>query len=189
MPAELNPRHFELTRDRVRLSGEELGEGPPFVLLHGLTATRWYVVLASKLLARHGFGLVSYDARGHGESSAAPSPEAYEYRDLVDDLCALVDRLGAEQVVLAGNSMGAHTAMAYALQFPERVAALVQITPSYHGRPREGDEELERWRRLADGLARGGVDGFMEAYTPSVPERRPDTVCKVVRPRLAATRC
>jgi len=184
MTAEPELRHFEVDAGGVRLSGERLGEGPPVVLLHGLTATRWYVVLGSKLLARHGFGLVSYDARGHGESSPAPSPEAYEYRDLVEDLCALVDRLGAEQVVLAGNSMGAHTAMAYALQFPERVAALVQITPSYHGRPREGDEELERWRRLADGLARGGVDGFMEAYTPSVPELWRDTVCKVARQRL-----
>src|SRR5947208_15252520 len=108
MPAELNPRHFEVKANGVTLSGEDLGEGPPIVLLHGLTATRWYVVLGSKLLARHRFALVSYDARGHGESSAAPWPEAYEYRDLVEDLCALVDRLDSGPVVLAGNSMRAH---------------------------------------------------------------------------------
>jgi pimeloyl-ACP methyl ester carboxylesterase len=184
MTAEPDLRHLEVEANGVHLSGARLGEGPPILLLHGLTATRRYVVLGSKLLARHGFELVSYDARGHGESSPAPSPEAYEYRDLVEDLCAVVDRAGAERVVLAGNSMGAHTAMAYALQFPERVAALVQIAPAYHGRPREGDEALDSWRRLADGLERGGVDGFMEAYTPSVPERWRDTVCKVARQRL-----
>src|SRR4051794_37369852 len=100
MPAELNPRQFEVKTDGVVLSGEELGEGPPVVLLHGLTATRWYVVLGSKLLARHGFRVVSYDARGHGESSPAPDPAAYEYRDLVDDLCAVLDRLGSGKVVL-----------------------------------------------------------------------------------------
>ena len=184
MTAEPKERHHEVEANGVTLSVEELGEGPPIVLLHGLTATRWYVVLGSKLLARHGFRLVSYDARGHGESSPAPDPDAYEYRDLVEDLCALVDRTGSEKVVLAGNSMGAHTAMAYALQFPERVAALVQITPSYQGRPREGVEELARWQRLADGLARGGVEGFMEAYEPTVPERWRETVCKVTRQRL-----
>src|SRR5947208_13491858 len=101
MPAELNPRHFEVKANGVTLSVSELGDGPPIVLLHGLTATRWYVVLGSKLLARHGFRLVSYDARGHGESSPAPDQGAYEYRDLVEDLCALVDRTGAEKVVLA----------------------------------------------------------------------------------------
>jgi 3-oxoadipate enol-lactonase len=184
MPAELNPRHFELEANGVRLSGEELGDGPPIVLLHGLTATRWYVVLGSKLLARRGFRVVSYDARGHGESSPAPDPAAYEYRDLVEDLDTVLDHVGSERVVLAGNSMGAHTAMAFALQFPERLAAMVQITPAYHGRPREGDEELASWRRLADGLERGGVDGFMAAYEPSVPERWRETVCKVTRQRL-----
>lgn len=186
MPEELNARHFQVDAGGAQLSGEELGDGPPIVLLHGLTATRWYVVLGSKLLARHGFRLVSYDARGHGESSAASDPDAYEYRDLVDDLCALLDdRLrSGEKVVLAGGSMGAHTAMAYALQFPERVAALVQITPAYEGRPREGDEELATWDRLAEGLERDGVDGFMEAYETSVPERWRETVCKVTRQRL-----
>src|SRR3954467_5251505 len=130
MTADPNLRVLEVEKDGVRLSGEQLGDNPVIVLLHGLTATRWYVVLGSKLLARRGFRLVSYDARGHGESPPAPDPGAYEYRNLVEDLCALVDRAGADRVVLAGNSMGAHTAMAYALQFPERVAALVQITPS-----------------------------------------------------------
>ena len=184
MPAELSPRQFELEANGTRLSGEELGEGPPIVLMHGLTATRWYVVLGSKLLGRNGFRVVSYDARGHGESSRAPEPGAYEYRDLVDDLEAVLDRIGSERVVLAGNSMGAHTAMAFALQFPERLAAMVQITPSYHGRPREGDEEMASWRRLADGLERGGVEGFMDAYEPTVPERWRATVCKVTRQRL-----
>ena len=184
MTAEPKERHQQVETNGVTLSVSELGDGPPIVLLHGLTATRWYVVLGSKLLARHGFRLVSYDARGHGESSPAPDPGAYEYRDLVEDLCALVDRTSSDKVVLAGNSMGAHTAMAYALQFPERVAALVQITPSYHGRAREGEDELGRWRRLADGLERGGVEGFMKAYEPTVPERWRETVCKVTRQRL-----
>jgi 3-oxoadipate enol-lactonase len=184
MPEELNPRQLELDSGEVRLSGEELGEGPPIVLLHGLTATRWYVVLGSKLLARRGFRLISYDARGHGSSSPAPSRDAYEYRDLVEDLCAVVDRVGSDRVVLAGNSMGAHAAMAYALQFPERLAALVQITPAYDGRARSGADELGDWHALAEGLDERGVDGFMDAWEPRVPDKWRETVVKFTRQRL-----
>jgi pimeloyl-ACP methyl ester carboxylesterase len=179
MPADLNPRHFQVAANGVTLSGEELGDGPPIVLLHGLTATRWYVVLGSKLLARSGFRLVSYDARGHGESSPAPDPAAYEYRDLLGDLHAVLDRVDSEKVVVGGHSMGAHTAIALALHFPERVAAIVLITPPYHGR-----EELSAWRRLADGLERGGVEGFMQAYKPAMPERWHATVREFTRQRL-----
>ena len=44
------------------LKVEDTGSGPPLVLLHGLTATRRYVLQGSRLLAREGFRLISYDA-------------------------------------------------------------------------------------------------------------------------------
>ena len=184
MAESLTPEPFEVERDGVTIAGETAGAGPDVVLMHGLTATRRYVVMGSKALPRAGYRLTTFDARGHGESSPARDRRAYEYRDLVDDLCSVLDRVASEKVVLAGNSMGAHTAMAFALQFPERLAAMVQITPAYHGRPRAGDEELATWRRLAGGLERGGVEGFMDAYEPAVPERWRATVCKVTRQRL-----
>ena len=53
------------------LAGEEAGEGVPVVLLHGLTATRRYVVMGSRNLERGGHRVVMYDARGHGRSAPA----------------------------------------------------------------------------------------------------------------------
>jgi pimeloyl-ACP methyl ester carboxylesterase len=50
------------------------GDGVPVVLLHGLTATRRYVVMGSNALQRGGRRVVAYDARGHGESDPAPEP-------------------------------------------------------------------------------------------------------------------
>ena len=82
---ELEPRPFEIAAGGVTLAGEEVGEGPPIVLLHGLTATRRYVLHGSVTLARRGNRLVSYDARGHGESSPAPQGEGYGYEDLTRD--------------------------------------------------------------------------------------------------------
>jgi pimeloyl-ACP methyl ester carboxylesterase len=176
----LTPEPFEVERDGVTIAGESIGEGPDVVLLHGLTATRRYVVMGSKALPRAGYRVTTFDARGHGESSPAASPGEYEYRDMVADLEAVLDHLGASRAALGGASMGAHTTMAFALAYPERVAALVQITPAYDGRPRDLDE----WDRLADGLERGGVDGFLEAWEFSGDERWRETATTVARQRL-----
>jgi pimeloyl-ACP methyl ester carboxylesterase len=178
------PEPFEVERDGVTIAGETAGSGPDVVLLHGLTATRRYVVMGSKSLPRAGYRVTTYDARGHGESSPAASPDEYEYRDLVADLDAVLDHLGADRAALGGASMGAHTTMAFALAFPERVAALVQITPAYDGRPRSGSAEIAYWERLADGLEQGGIEGFVEALDSGVDERWRDTALTVARQRL-----
>jgi pimeloyl-ACP methyl ester carboxylesterase len=184
MPDITDPERFEVESNGVTIAGETLGDGPDVVLTHGLTATRRYTVMGSKALPRAGYRLTTFDARGHGESSPAPERSAYEYRDLVEDMRAVLDHLGVEKAAIGGASMGAHTAMAFALAWPERVSALVQITPAYDGKPREDSEDLAEWDRLADGLERGGVDGFLEAYDPKTDERYRDTVLKVVRQRL-----
>jgi 3-oxoadipate enol-lactonase len=165
-----------------RLSADEAGEGTPVVLLHGLTATRRYVVMGSKNLERGGHRVIAYDARGHGRSAPA---DAYGYGELAADLLAVLDDRGIERAVLAGASMGAHTLVRFALEHPERAAALVIITPAYE--PDAPERDLERWDRLARGLREGGVDGFIEAYgEPKVPEAFRDTVRTVLRQRLSA---
>jgi 3-oxoadipate enol-lactonase len=170
------------TPEGTRLEGERTGAGVPVILLHGLTATRRYVVMGSRYLARAGVELVAFDARGHGKSSPAPSSEAYEYADMVRDLDVVVAAVGPP-VVLVGNSMGGATAAAWALQNAERVAALVQVTPGFSGGAK-GDVDLDDWDRLAEGMARGGVDGFMEAYEPPSEPRFREAALKFTRQRL-----
>ncbi len=164
------------------LDGEEAGEGVPVVLLHGLTATRRYVVMGSKNLERGGHRVVMYDARGHGRS--APG-DAYGYAELAGDLLSVLDDRGIDRAVLAGASMGGHTLVRLAIEHPERAAALVVITPAFD--PEGGERDLERWDALSEGLRSGGVDGFLEAYgEPRVPESFRDTVRTVLRQRLSA---
>lgn len=152
------------------------------VLLHGLTATRRYVVMGSRYLARAGVELVAFDARGHGSSSPAPAADAYEYADMARDLDVVVSTVGTP-VVLAGNSMGGATAAAYALEHPDRVSALVQVTPGFTG-DAKGDADLDDWDRLAEGMALGGVDGFMAAYEPPSEPRFREAAVKFTRQRL-----
>jgi pimeloyl-ACP methyl ester carboxylesterase len=148
----------------VRLSAERSGEGPLVVLLHGLTATRRYVVMGSSALARAGHTVIAYDARGHGRSTPAPSAAAYTYGDLRGDLEAVLDAHADGPAVLAGASLGAHTALALALADPARVAGLVLITPAYEPRASLLVDSLAGWDALAHGLREGGVEGFVRAY-------------------------
>jgi pimeloyl-ACP methyl ester carboxylesterase len=170
----------------VCLAVADSGAGPPVVLLHGLTATRRYVVMGSRALERSDHRVVAYDARGHGSSSPAPQPTAYTYEDLGLDLVGVLDTLEIERAVLAGASMGAHTALWLALRAPERVGGLVVITPGYDPATQDDPRRLARWDALADGLERGGIDGFLAAYgTPDVPEQWQGTVVTVIRQRMA----
>ena len=184
VPAE--PSSFTVERDGVTLSGEQAGEGVPVVLMHGLTATRRYVVMGSRTLERSGHRVIAYDARGHGRSAPAARPQAYTYGELCGDLEAVLDAVGVERAVLAGASMGAHTAVRFALRRPERVAALALITPAFDPSAPAGPGELARWDALATGLREDGVEGFVRAYDlDAVPERWRETVGRVLRQRLA----
>lgn len=154
------PRQFEVGEGPT-LRGETAGEGPPVVVCHGITATRRYVLHGSRALERAGHAVVSYDARGHGESDPAAADQGYGYPAMVGDLEAVVAaEVGKGPFVLAGHSMGSHTAVAYALRHPNRLAGLVAIGPAYGGAVR--DDALVYWDGLADALERGGVDGFVD---------------------------
>ena len=155
------------------------------VLGHGRTATRRYVVHGSRLLERSGHRVVAYDARGHGDSSPAADAREYEYTDLVGDLGGVLDELGIDRAVLVGASMGAATTLALALEQPDRVAALVQVTPAHLGLPQEDPRALERWYALADALEHEGVEGFLRAYgDPPVAERFKGLILQAIRQRI-----
>jgi len=169
------------------LCGEAEGEGPAVVLCHGITATRRYVLHGSRALARAGYRVVTYDARGHGESEPAPigAGEGYGYPQLVADLERVVgQQLGEERFLLGGHSMGAHTAVGYALRHPERLAGLAVIGPTFLGEVKP--ESLEYWDGLAAALEEDGVDGFV-AYIgerQGIDPRWRDSVLRFTRERM-----
>lgn len=186
----LDPAPFELRIDGRALAGETggEGEGPPIALLHGLTATRRYVVHGSRTLARSGLRTIAYDARGHGESDPAPAGAGYSYDELASDLGRLLDdRSPGRRSILAGHSMGAHTLAAFALANPERVAGIVAIGPTWLGGA-IAPESLRYWGELADGLERAGVDGFIEAYDRDLDPEWRETILRITRERLSRHR-
>jgi len=178
------PRPFEAgAAPTVR--GELAGEGPAVVLLHGLTATRRYVLHGSRGLERAGHMVIAYDARGHGESDPAPAGQGYGYPEMADDLGAvLAEAVGERRFVLAGHSMGAHTAIAYALRRPPGLAGLVIAGPAYDGETTEGG--LAYWDGLAQGLEQGGLEGFLARLDEQseTGEEWRETVLRFTRERM-----
>ena len=96
--------------------------------------------------------------------------------------------MGEGKPVVAGSSMGAHTAVALALRRPELLSGIVVIGPAYNGLP-ASEESLREWDELADGLERGGVEGFLRAYESQGldPEWR-ETLLRITRERLETHR-
>lgn len=114
---------------------ERLGAGPPLVLLHGAGSSARVDFAAQVPSLASAFGLVLPDARGHGATRWDPAL-GFRGEWLVDDLEALVDALGIGTFHLVGFSMGAMTALGFAVRQPERVRTLVVAAVTIEREPR-----------------------------------------------------
>lgn len=98
--------------DGSALAVHELGSGRPLVLLHGYfsdAATNWLRYGHAAALAAAGFRVIMPDLRAHGDSAKPHEAEAYPPDVLVDDGCALIERLGLTDYDLGGYSLGGRT--------------------------------------------------------------------------------
>jgi 3-oxoadipate enol-lactonase len=107
-------------------------DAPVVVLSNSLGATRGMWDPQVPGLAER-FRVVTYDTRGHGESPAPAGPYALD--DLVDDVVALLDEVGAERAHFAGLSLGGMTGMRLAAREPERVQRLALLCTSAKADP------------------------------------------------------
>jgi len=116
----------------IRTYYEMVGSGQPLVLLHndGMSLD---VFRRLRPHLEQDRLLLAYDRRGHGKSEI-PSREApYTVEVLAEDLRALLDASGMEQVDLFGCSGGANTALGFALAYPERAERLILAEPPILG--------------------------------------------------------
>ncbi len=128
------------TDDGVGLEVERLGEGPPFVMVHGFTGAKEDFEDHAPRFAEH-LGVVTFDHRGHGVSDKPDDPASYTLERLADDTVAVMDALGLDRVRLLGHSMGGMVARHVVLQHPDRIEALVLMDTS-HGPPQSIDPQL-----------------------------------------------
>ena len=109
---------------------EQRGAGPPLVLLHGAGSSGQVNYAAQLPLLVSAFQVHLPDARGHGATRWDPD-DGFKAEWLIDDLEAFVDALALDTFHLMGFSMGAMTALGFAVRQPDRLRTLVvaSITP------------------------------------------------------------
>jgi pimeloyl-ACP methyl ester carboxylesterase len=112
-----------VTETAPKLHIETMGEGPTLVLAHGFSGSARNFRVQAKAL-KDISRVVIYDARGHARSEAPPNPEAYTLDALVGDFARAAEA-GGLPVIAGGLSMGAATALEFALRYPERVRGLL----------------------------------------------------------------
>ena len=125
MTTRLEPASQAIDVNGLRVHYLDWGNpgAPPVVCVHGYTSSaQAFNALARRFHDRYHF--VALDVRGHGASAWSPAG-AYQYRDQVGDLAAVVDKLGLSRFTLIGTSMGGIIAMAYAGTHPDRLTHLV----------------------------------------------------------------
>ena len=114
--------------DGFRIAYDDVGEGPPVVLVHGFASDRtsnwrrpgWY-----RALREAGRRVIALDCRGHGRSETSHDPADYGTGVMAGDVVRLLDHLGVEQADVVGYSMGARIAVQLLVDHPGRVNAVV----------------------------------------------------------------
>lgn len=144
----------------MRLAYREAGpkDGPALVCLHGIgsnsTGFRYQLSALADTLR-----VIAWDAPGYGESSDLPM-HAPSAKDYADALQALLDLLHVDQCHIAGSSLGAIIAAAFAATRPSRVKSLVLLAPATgHRRLAAAERESLLASRLDD-LAKFGREGL-----------------------------
>jgi 3-oxoadipate enol-lactonase len=150
-------QHFRSGDASLRLRDQ--GRGPAVVFMHAWTLDLGAWQPQAAALAES-FRVIRYDRRGFGLSEGTPGRAAD-----VRDLGRLLDHLGLDAATLVGASQGARVALGFALEFPERVHALVLDGPPDEigecGSAGDEDFSMAGYRRL---VAERGVEAFRRAW-------------------------
>src|SRR5690554_7719154 len=101
----------------MKLNFRKTGQGDPLIILHGLFSSRDNWLSIAKGL-ENDYTLYLVDQRNHGDSGDA---EEWNYQVMAEALAEFMVEQGLETAHLLGHSMGGKTAMAFALQQPEKV--------------------------------------------------------------------
>ncbi len=100
------------------------GEGPPLVMIMGLTANMdWWAPETLDELSRR-YQVLMFDNRGAGRTET-PGEGEFTCAQMADDTAGLMDGLGIERAYVLGLSMGGMIAQELALNHPEKVDKLV----------------------------------------------------------------
>ena len=126
--ASLFEQH-DFVYDGHRLAYETVGEGMPFVLLHGILLDAHINRELATRFAVEGYRVILLDLLGHGRSDKSSDPKDHRADFYADQVIGLLDHLGIEQAMVGGVSLGCIVSLHVAAKAPQRVAGLFLEMP------------------------------------------------------------
>lgn len=149
----------------MKLNASVIGEGTPFLILHGfLGMSDNWKTLGSKF-AEKGFQVHLIDQRNHGRS---PHTSEMNYEAMSQDIKNYCEWNDLDNIILMGHSMGGKVAMQAAGDFPELIKKLiiVDISPKYY--PPHHQEILQGLEALDNEkiTSRGDAEDFLAKFVP-----------------------
>jgi pimeloyl-ACP methyl ester carboxylesterase len=115
----------------MKLHSQIIGEGTPFVILHGFLGMSDNWKTLGNQFAENGYQVHLVDQRNHGRSFHS---DEFSYEVMAEDLKKYCDDKGLDDIVLLGHSMGGKTAMQFAAKYAAMISKLivVDIAPKYY---------------------------------------------------------
>jgi esterase len=142
----------------MKLFFRDKGDGFPIVFLHGLygSSDNWLTI--SKWFSGH-YRVIMPDLRNHGNS---PHSESHCYKEMMDDLSELYQKLGIAKAHLVGHSMGGKLAMAFAADYPEYVKSLtvLDIAPRNYMLEPANSGHIENHDKVIEVISSLNINGF-----------------------------
>ena len=161
--------------NNTQLYYEVAGAGFPVVFIPGFTLdTRMWDDQFETFAQSYQF--IRYDMRGFGKS-AVPTDKVYSH---VDDLKALLDHLGLNQIFLVGLSKGGAVAIDFTLTHPQYVKALVLLDTVLGGFDWSAEGEARDglvWEKAREGGIPAAKESWL-AHPLFVPAHRQPNVAK-----------
>ena len=112
---------------------------PTLVFLHdALGSVRLWRDFPDQLVRATGCGALIYDRWGCGESDPLEPPHRTDYllHEALDSLPEVLEQTGVREAILVGQSDGASIALAHAGAFPQRIRAVIVMSPHLFREPR-----------------------------------------------------
>ena len=168
--------------DNANIFFETAGQGPAFVMLHaGIAHSAMWDPQFD--FFQNKYRVVRFDQRGFGKTTT--TTKTFNRRA---DLRTLLDRLHIERAIVMGCSMGGSLAVDFALEYPERVAALILIAAGVSGNP-STPELSKAWEEQDAAFAAGelerGIELELQMWVDG-PQRTPEQSNADVRAKIRA---